>query len=108
METRKYKLDDVYGMIRSIIENPLEYRLVVELKRNHEEIWSDKTAHYTNDYYMFDLSDGFGTAIFEKFLVTGCMFDKYYACNATKTNCIAFIMKLVRHNKVRRIYIDVY
>ena len=108
MKTRKYRLDEVYGMISFIIANPLEYRLIVELKRNHEEIWSDKTAHYTNDYYMFDLSDGFGTTIFEKFLVSACMFNKYYSCDASKLNCIAFIMQLVRNNKVKSIYIDVY
>lgn len=108
METnKKYRLRDVLKMLNYVKENPTEYRVVVELKRNHETI-SNKIAYYDYDYYMFDLSDGCGKEVFDKFLVSACMFKSGYGCFASRMNACAFIMELVRHNKVRKIYIDCY
>lgn len=109
MKTKEYKISDVLKMLNYVEENPTEYRVVVYLKRTHETIVNlTKKAYYTPDYYMFDLSDGDGDVVYDKFNVVGVMFDKDYACDASKLNAVAFIMKLIRHNKVDKIVVESY
>lgn len=110
METKKnnYELRDVLSLLNTVVKLPTSYRLIVEMKRTRVQTWLNGKAYEYNDYYMFDMSNG-ESPIYDKFLVSGCITTwTDVSCWASKLNCLAFIMKMVRNQKVKRIYLDCF